>query len=273
MSDAHAVQAAPLSLQVPGGPRLEYVERGDPAGPAVLFLHGYCDSWRSFAMVLPHLPSTVRAIAISQRGHGDSDRPPAGYAMTDFAADAAGVLDALGVPRAVVVGHSMGARVAERLAADHPDRVRALVLAGAFAPGEPNAAVRELAEAVAGLGDPPDPELVAGFQASTAAGPLPPGVLEMAVEESLKVPTFVWRAALAGFIETGREAPPPAPVPTVVIWGDRDGFAPREEQDAIVAARPGSRLVAYRGVGHALHWERPERFARDVADFVEGLGG
>ena len=255
-------------VRVPGGPRLEYVERGDRAGTPVLLLHGYTDSWRSFATVLPHLPPTLRTIAISQRGHGDSERPATGCGMGDFAADASGVLAALGIRSAVVVGHSMGARVAERLAADEPDVVAALVLAAAFAPGEPSDGVRELAAAVASLTDPVDRAFATDFQAGTAAGPLPDGVLETAVSESLKVPAFVWRAALDGFIEAGRHPPQPADVPTMVVWGDQDAFTTRADQERLVRGRRGSDLVTYAGVGHALHWECPERFARDLATFV-----
>ncbi len=268
MSNGHEAGDGVRFVRVPGGPRLEYVERGDRSGTPVLLLHGYSDSWRSFAMVLPHLPPSIRAIAISQRGHGDSERPATGYGMGDFAADASGVLAALGVRSAVVVGHSMGARVAERLADDDPDRVAAVVLAAAFAPGEPDDGVRELAAAVASLTDPVDPAFVTDFQAGTVAGPLPDGLLETAVSESLKLPAFVWRAALDGFVEAGRRPPRPAQIPTVVVWGDQDTFTTRADQDVLVRARRDSRLITYEGVGHALHWECPERFAQDLTTFV-----
>lgn len=258
-------------VTVPDGPRLEYVEQGEPSGTPVLMLHGYSDSWRSFAPVFPYLPPSIRAIAISQRGHGDSARPAAGYGMGAFAADAAAVLDVLGVPRAFVVGHSMGARIAEWLAAGHPGRVLGLALAGAFAPGEPSAGVCELDTAVAGVSDPVEPEFVRAFQAATAAGPLPEGLLGTAVAESLKVPAVVWQMALQGFVEGGRHAPPPARVPTLLVWGDRDAFTPRAEQEALLASRPATRLLVYEGVGHAVHWEQPERFARDLVAFVASV--
>ena len=110
----------------------------------MLLLHGYTDSWRSFELILPHLPSSVRAIAPSQRGHGDADRPASGYGAADLAADAVALMDALGLDRAVVAGHSMGSLVAQRVALDHPGRVRGLVLLGAFATLRGNPAVREL---------------------------------------------------------------------------------------------------------------------------------
>src|SRR5688572_7520658 len=97
----------PKTIALPGGITLHYVERGDPAGVPVLLLHGYTDSWRSFEPVLPFLPPGVRAFALTQRGHGDSDRPATGYHPDDFVSDVEAFLDALGIESAVVVGHSM----------------------------------------------------------------------------------------------------------------------------------------------------------------------
>src|SRR5262245_28467253 len=54
---------------------LDYVEQGDASGMPLILLHGYTDSWRSFQPLLAALPKWIRAIAISQRGHGDSDKP------------------------------------------------------------------------------------------------------------------------------------------------------------------------------------------------------
>ena len=56
--------------------------------------------------------------------------------------------------------------------------------------------------------------------------------------------------------------------PTLVLWGDRDGIFPRAEQELLVETIPDARLVVYPDTGHALHWERPERFARDLEEFI-----
>ena len=77
--------------------RLEFVESGDPAGLPVVFLHGVTDSWRLFEDVMACLPSSIRAIAVSQRGHGDSSRPNGGYRIDDLSADLFGFMDALRV--------------------------------------------------------------------------------------------------------------------------------------------------------------------------------
>ena len=114
------------------GVRLHYAEQGDPGGMPVVMLHGITDSWRSFESVMAHLPATLRVFALSQRGHGESDRPGR-YRTRDFAGDAAAFIEALGLGPALVVGHSMGSVNAMRLAIDRPDLLRGLVTAGAFA--------------------------------------------------------------------------------------------------------------------------------------------
>jgi non-heme chloroperoxidase len=85
------------------------VAQGDPDGQPILFLHGYTDSWFSFSRLLPLLPTHYRAYAFSQRGHGDSERPDCCYEVADLVADVVAFLEAVGVERATVVGHSEGA--------------------------------------------------------------------------------------------------------------------------------------------------------------------
>jgi len=260
-------------LELSTGVRLQYAEQGDPAGAPVVLLHGITDSWRSFELVMGHLPAGLRVLAISQRGHGESERPGS-YRTRDFAADAAAFIEAMKLESALVVGHSMGSVNAMRLAIDRPDLIRGLVLAGAFAAFTTNAGVVEFYRTVIEpLRDPIEPAFAAEWQQSTLAQPVPPAFFETVVAETLKVPAAVWRAGFAGLLEDdfsaelGRIA-----APTLVVWGDRDSFSPREDQDRLVGEIRGSRLVSYAGAGHALHWEEPARFARDVADFASGLG-
>jgi len=261
------------SVELPGRVRLEYVEQGNPAGIPVVMLHGVTDSWHSFEPVLPHLPESIRAFALTQRGHGDADRPAAGYRTRDFAADVAAFADALGLGPVIVVGHSMGGINAKRFAIDYPGRTRGLVLVGAFASYRNNPRLVEFWEsAVSTLTDPIDSGFAREFQESTLARPVPPAVLDTVVRESLKVPARVWRAVFAGFFQDDFAAElGEISAPTLVLWGDRDGLARRADQDALVAGIAGSRLVVYRGAGHAPHWEEPERFAAELTAFVEDL--
>lgn len=260
------------SVELPNRVKLRYVEQGNPAGVPVLLLHGITDSWRSYERVLPYLPASLHAFALSQRGHGDSDRPATGYHPRDFAADLAAFMDALKLGSAIIVGHSMSSIIAQRFALDYLERVRGLVLVGSFVKLRDNPGVAELWEAVSKLTDPIDPDFALEFQKSTLARPVPQAYLDAVVQESLKVPARVWKAALAGILETDHsEQLRKIKAPTLIVWGDQDAFCPRRDQDALAAGVAGSRLVVYRGTGHAIHWEEPDRFAADLAAFSQSL--
>ncbi len=239
--------------ELPNRVQLQYVEQGDPAGIPVLLLHGVTDSWHSFEPVLPHLPKSLHAFALTQRGHGDASRPAAGYRFHDFAADLAAFMDALNLGAAVIAGHSMGSSVAQRFALDYPERTLGLVLMGSFASLRGNPGVLHLWDsAISALTDPVDPGFVREFQESTLAQPVPPAFLETVVQESLKVPARVWRAAFEGFLQDdfSREVQK-IKAPTLIVWGDQDAFCPRSDQDTLVRAIAGSQLVVYPGAGHA----------------------
>jgi pimeloyl-ACP methyl ester carboxylesterase len=256
-------------VTLPDGVRLEYEERGDPDGVPVLLLHGVTDSRRSWEPVLPHLPSSIRAIALSQRGHGDSDRPDAGYTIEDMAGDAAAVIDALGLGPAIVVGHSMGGWVAQRLAIENPERVHATLLEAA--PGAPRHDAEFVAflEEMAGMPGPVDAELAQEFQLGTTERPLPDEMLELFVAESLKLPTPLWRELFGGFVDIDLyEGLASLEPPALLVWGDRDALVTRDAQDRLIETIPQARLVVYEGTGHAVHWEEPERFASDLAAFA-----
>ncbi len=256
-------------VDLPTGVRLNYVERGDPRGTPVVLLHGYSDSRRSYDRILPLLPSSLRVFAVTQRGHGSSGKPETGYGPADFAKDLAAFLDAMGIDSAIVVGHSMGSVVAQRFAIDYPARTRAVVLEGALAPRMGNHEVRELWKTVSTFTDPVDPAFVRDFQQSSIARPVPSDFFEGVVADSLKVPAQVWRGALEPLTtldflpQLGKIA-----VPTLLIWGDRDAFVPRAEQDALIRAIAGSRLVVYAGTGHSPHWEEPDRYVADLTAFI-----
>jgi pimeloyl-ACP methyl ester carboxylesterase len=259
-------------VDLPTGVRLNYVERGDPRGIPVVLLHGYSDSRRSYDRILPLLPASFRVFAVTHRGHGDSSKPDTGYTPADFAADLAAFLDAVQIDSAVIVGHSMGSSVAQRFAIDHPSRTRALVLEGAFFPSPHNQAVREFYDTVRTFTDPIDQKVVREFQQSTLTRPVPVEFFETIVSESLQLPARVWKAALEPYLTTDfSDRLAEIAVPTLLIWGDRDGFTLQAEQEALNRAIGGSRLMTYRGTGHCPHWEEPERYAADVTAFVRAV--
>jgi len=270
-SHAHHISAVSSEKQVtlPDGTRLVYVERGEASGTPVVLLHGYTDSMRSYDRVLPHLPRSLRVFAVTQRGHGASDKPEGSYASDVFARDVAAFMDAVGLERAVIVGHSMGSTVAMRFAVDYPQRTQALVLEGAFVPRAANAELTTFLAEVSALTDPIDPAFVRGFQQSTLAQPVPAEFFEMVVDESLKVPASVWKAALEPYRTADfASALTKIRVPTLLVWGDRDAFTGRAEQDSLTQLLAGSRLAIYAGAGHSPHWEEPQRFADEIATFV-----
>ena len=118
--------AGGLDLDVPGRDVRLRATRWPGAGVPVLLLHGLASSRRFWDLVVPGLAG-LPVVALDQRGHGDSERPQGPYDGATVAADALTALDALGVSRAVVVGHSWGAVTALRLAATAPERVLSVV--------------------------------------------------------------------------------------------------------------------------------------------------
>src|SRR5262249_32437224 len=107
---------------------LDFKCAGWRSGLPILLLHGSTDSRRSYHPVVAQLPDWCTAIAVSQGGHGDSERPEDGYLPADLASDIVHLMDTLSIQKAVVVGHSLGATVAQRFAIDYPDRTLGLVL-------------------------------------------------------------------------------------------------------------------------------------------------
>jgi pimeloyl-ACP methyl ester carboxylesterase len=272
-SDAAAVAGSDVqfsSVLVKTGVRLKYAYKGDASGTPVIMLHGYTDSWFSFSPVLPLMDHKYRVYILDQRGHGDSDRPVGGYAMQQFAADVIAFMDAMNIKQATIVGHSMGSFVAQHVASEAPERVSKLVLV-ASATSVRNNTVRELQREIDALQDTaPVPETFArDFQVSTVFHPLPADFLQAVVKESVKVPVHVWREVMAEMLAPEADVQlKRIKTPTLILWGDKESIFPRSEQDLLVSALRNSVLKVYPDTGHALHWERPERFAKDIQEFI-----
>lgn len=105
---------------------LAMIER--PAAPTLVLLHGLYDRWEVWQPLIDQLGQHFRVIAPDLRGHARSDHPESGYQLTDYASDIAGLLDALGIFRATIVGHSLGALVALSFASEFPERAETLVM-------------------------------------------------------------------------------------------------------------------------------------------------
>ena len=263
MTPLHTAQA----VEIRDGLVIPYLEHGDRDGVPLVLLHGVTDSHRSYEPVLAALPDTIHAYAITARGHGDAGKPES-YSAGEMAGDVVAFMDAVGIDRAIVAGHSMGSWSAQRVAGSYPERVLGAVLAGAFSTFRDRPDLDGLKEEFRSLADPIDPGYARAWQDSTLALPVPEDFMEMVVEETCKPPARVWRAAIEGMIEDAPERLGTITAPTLLVWGERDAFVSRADQDALLARIPDAELKVYEGGGHALHWERPERFAADLVEFA-----
>lgn len=246
-------------------------ERGESDGPLpVVLLHSWAASRRSFAALLPLLGARVRVVAADLRGHGDADKPPTGYDLDSLARDVVALLDALELPRAVLLGASSGGYVAQQVAVGAPDRVAGLVLAGTPRDlrGRPS-----FADEVEQLRDPVDPAWVRRFLTGfTDLERLPSWYVELMVEDALRLPAALWLAALAGL----STSPPPTDIghvtaPTLVISGGRDDLLGRDEAAALVRSIPGAEWIEYPETGHLVLEEEPVTLAADALAFVGSL--
>jgi pimeloyl-ACP methyl ester carboxylesterase len=248
--------------------RLPYAEHGDPGGIPVVMLHGYSDSCRSFEPVFEHLPATIHAYALTLRGHGDAPRPESGYDAPQLAADVVAFMDDMDIDRAIVVGHSMGTIVGTRLAIDARERVAGLVLAG----GRPTFRTPDLGELyddVDAFGDTLDPAWVRAFQESTVVRPVANEWIETATRESLKMPPWVWKALADSAMRADHSGQLGSiTAPTLLVCGELDEIAPVAEQQGFLDAIADARLVIHARGGHAVHWEDPAAFARDLTAFA-----
>jgi pimeloyl-ACP methyl ester carboxylesterase len=119
-----------LEVPVAGGSlaTFELCGGGDQQLPVVIAAHGITANSRAWVPVARELGGRVQLLAPDLRGRGRSNKLPGPYGMARHAADLLALADALGVQRAVFVGHSNGAYIVARLAADHPERVHAAIL-------------------------------------------------------------------------------------------------------------------------------------------------
>lgn len=261
-------------LALSTGVELDVIESGDPHGLPLLLLHGISDSAPSMRPIMRELPPGIRAIAVTQRGHGDSAKPAGPYTTDAFVADAVAVMDRLGVEKAIVFGHSMGSVVAQRLAVKHPERLSALILEGAFPTLANNPDVKAFYDsAIAPLTGPLDAATAREFQLSTMAKPVPPAFLDLVSTEAQKLPAHAWKGILQDMMAADRSDDlRRVKVPTLILWGDQDSFTKAEHQKVLTDKIAGSKLYVFKGVGHDPHWEEPSVAARLVADFTLAHG-
>ena len=149
-----------------------------------------------------------------------------------------------------------------------PERVTKLVLEGS-ATKIRNNTVLGLQREINQLTDKVPESFARDFQVSTAYQPLSPEFLQGVVAQSLKSPARVWREVMAEMVSPDSDVElKKIKTPTLILWGDKETIFPRSEQDLLVSELKNSTLKVYADTGHAPHWERPERYTKDLQEFI-----
>jgi pimeloyl-ACP methyl ester carboxylesterase len=267
--DQSSWNARKQSALLSNGVTLSYVELGNPAGRPVLLLHGWTDSSRAWTLAAPYL-SEYRLLIPDQRGHGGSDKPDCCYSLAEFTGDAKLLLDAKGITRAAVVGHSLGSLVGQAFAAEHPERVSRLILIGSTAL-PPVKRGDWLWRSVRDFKGPvlPGSAFMRKWSASASPTPVDQTYLAYADPEVAAVPLHVWRAVLRELTDTSTEAlAADIEVPTLILSGGKDSLFPAEHHRALTQVLPRAEAKVLPDLGHNLILERPEEVGPAIRDFL-----
>lgn len=248
---------------------LHVTERGQ--GPALLLIAGIPAVASDWAALAERLAATRRVIAYDNRGSGRSTVTPGPYTTAQLAADAVGLLDALDIDRADVMGMSLGGMVAQELAIEHPQRVRKLILACTHA-GIRHAAPQPRATARAFAMETDDWAERMHIMSPFAFAPgVDPAFLEAFVAKKsrdIQDPEG-YRAQIAAALahDTYHRLDRIA-APTLILTGDQDQVIPGASSRALHERIPEAELVEIPRAGHLFFIERPDESARLVADFL-----
>jgi len=273
------------------GFRLTYDRAG--RGPAVLLLHGWPGDRTDYRAVVPRLTGTAEVVVPDLRGFGESDRHPAEprrqYTAAAQARSVIALIEELGLSRAVLAGYDIGSRIAQAVARERPDLVRALVVAPPL-PGigdrilSPQAQQEFWYQPFHQLGLSTQlidgqPDLVRTYLRhfwSHWSGPdfqLDGGHLEHLVSMYGRPGAFAasvaWYRSGAGSVATSvaEQVPGPAgriPVPATVLWPTHDPLFPVAWSDRLGEFFTDARLAILEGAGHFTPLERPQELAAAV---------
>jgi len=256
--------------------KLQFNEYGTK-GPPLIVLHGLFGSARNWAGHARSLSETHHVYALDLRNHGSSERA-ATMTYAEMAEDVAGFIAEQGISNPIVMGHSMGGKVAMQLALSDPDSVSALI-------------VVDIAPVSYGH-DMLD--YIAAMQALDLSGEQRRGELEEELRGEVDDPGisaflmtnlerandgFQWRINLTA-ISAGMSAitafdPPAGAVydrPTVFIAGSGSTYIRDEHRDRIMELFPKSRTVTIKDANHWVHADRPEAFLKTVNAFLGAVG-
>jgi 3-oxoadipate enol-lactonase len=256
------------------GVHIHVVERGadSDATPALVFLHYWGGSSRTWDDVIAALPDTYRTVAPDHRGWGDSDKPANHYALADLADDAQCVIDALALRRFVLIGHSMGGKVAQLLAARRPQGLAGLVL---IAPSPP-VPLKLPPEALAAMESAyvSRASVEATIDGMLCAKPLDSGRRQQVIDDSLRggpEAKAAWPRG-ASQEDISREVAL-IEVPTTVIAGELDRVDSVATLRAALLPRiPHAKMRVLPGTGHLSPLESPDQVAQLIHAFIRDLG-
>jgi pimeloyl-ACP methyl ester carboxylesterase len=219
----------------------------------VVLVHGLGVSSRYMVPIAEQLSGEFAVSAVDLPGHGRSDKPPQPLPVPALADALAQWMNTTGLPKAAVLGNSMGCQVAAELAVRHRERVERLVLVGPTIDPKARTALRQFARLLA----------------STVAER--PSIIPIAVLDYLRMGPASFFAELRYTLEHRIEdLLPRVPVPTLVVRGSRDRVVPRAWAEEVARLIPNARLETIKGGGHALNYSAPRELARLVRPFLRG---
>jgi pimeloyl-ACP methyl ester carboxylesterase len=290
--EAKYANAQSRFMDLPGGVHVHYRDQGNPSGPTIVMVHGFSASLHAWEPWVQRLGGQYRIITLDLPGHGLT-RAPADYAPgPDSNADLVDTVatrlnaGANSGGRYVLAGNSMGGGVAWDLALRHPEHVRGLVLVDSVGLPPPASSRRAgpppLIFAI--LGNPIGRALIRNTDTTMLARS---GLRSAYVDQSLVTPALVARYVelsrapghrdllLRGQSGPRRQITPATfaalKTPTLIMHGQVDTVIPIGSSQRLAAAIPGSRLIAYPGVGHVPMEQIPDRSAADLDAFMRSL--
>jgi pimeloyl-ACP methyl ester carboxylesterase len=240
---------------------------------ALVFLHYWGGSSRTWRHVTTALASSYRTVAVDHRGWGQSDAPLGGYGLEDLAADALGVIEALDLKSYILVGHSMGGKVAQLLASRHPEGLAGLVLV-APSPPSPMAMPVEARERMANAYSSRQAvEMTLDHVLTTK--PLSAEDREQVIADSLGGSPQA-KAAWPRYTSQEDITGPAAAIdaPTLVIAGELDRVDSVDTLKVeLMPLIPQAVLKVLPGTGHLSMLETPQAVTRLIEAFARSLRG